>query len=96
MGLPKVADLAMGKSFRDAVELPTFAAASVDLLARMVRPLFAKLGARAAAGDPASRAEEFAARGFHDASLNRVIEAAGISKAFDGSTSRSSGRTVSE
>jgi 2-polyprenyl-6-methoxyphenol hydroxylase-like FAD-dependent oxidoreductase len=27
MGLPKVADLAMGKSFRDAVELPTFAAA---------------------------------------------------------------------
>ena len=27
MGLPKVADLAMGKSFHDAVELPTFAAA---------------------------------------------------------------------
>jgi 2-polyprenyl-6-methoxyphenol hydroxylase-like FAD-dependent oxidoreductase len=27
MGLPKVADLAMGKSFRDAVELPTFATA---------------------------------------------------------------------
>jgi hypothetical protein len=27
MGLPKVADLAMGSSFRDAVELPTFAAA---------------------------------------------------------------------
>lgn len=27
MGLPKVADLAMGKSFRDAVELPAFAAA---------------------------------------------------------------------
>jgi 2-polyprenyl-6-methoxyphenol hydroxylase-like FAD-dependent oxidoreductase len=27
MGLPKVADLVMGKSFRDAVELPTFAAA---------------------------------------------------------------------
>jgi 2-polyprenyl-6-methoxyphenol hydroxylase-like FAD-dependent oxidoreductase len=27
MGLPKVADLAMGRSFRDAVELPTFAAA---------------------------------------------------------------------
>jgi 2-polyprenyl-6-methoxyphenol hydroxylase-like FAD-dependent oxidoreductase len=27
MGLPKVADIAMGKSFRDAVELPTFAAA---------------------------------------------------------------------
>ncbi len=26
MGLPKVADLAMGKSFRDAVELPTFVA----------------------------------------------------------------------
>ena len=26
MGLPKVADLAMGRSFRDAVELPTFAA----------------------------------------------------------------------
>lgn len=27
MGLPKVADLVMGKGFRDAVELPTFAAA---------------------------------------------------------------------
>jgi 2-polyprenyl-6-methoxyphenol hydroxylase-like FAD-dependent oxidoreductase len=27
MGLPKVADFAMGRSFRDAVELPTFAAA---------------------------------------------------------------------
>jgi 2-polyprenyl-6-methoxyphenol hydroxylase-like FAD-dependent oxidoreductase len=27
MGLPKVADLAMGRSFRDAVELPAFAAA---------------------------------------------------------------------
>jgi 2-polyprenyl-6-methoxyphenol hydroxylase-like FAD-dependent oxidoreductase len=27
MGLPKVADLAMGKSFRDAVELPTITAA---------------------------------------------------------------------
>ena len=27
MGLPKVADLVMGRSFRDAVELPTFAAA---------------------------------------------------------------------
>jgi len=27
MGLPKVGDLAMGKSFRDAVELPTFVAA---------------------------------------------------------------------
>ena len=27
MGLPKVADLAMGKSFRDAIELPAFAAA---------------------------------------------------------------------
>jgi 2-polyprenyl-6-methoxyphenol hydroxylase-like FAD-dependent oxidoreductase len=27
IGLPKVADLAMGRSFRDAVELPTFAAA---------------------------------------------------------------------
>ena len=27
MGLPKVADLAMGRSFRDAVELPTFTAA---------------------------------------------------------------------
>ena len=27
MGLPKVADLVMGKSFRDAVELPAFAAA---------------------------------------------------------------------
>jgi hypothetical protein len=27
MRLPKVADLAMGKSFRDAVELPTFVAA---------------------------------------------------------------------
>jgi 2-polyprenyl-6-methoxyphenol hydroxylase-like FAD-dependent oxidoreductase len=26
MGLPKIADLAMGRSFRDAVELPTFAA----------------------------------------------------------------------
>ena len=26
MGLPKVADLAMGKSFHDAVELPKFAA----------------------------------------------------------------------
>ena len=29
MGLPKVADLAMGKSFHDAVELPTFPAARV-------------------------------------------------------------------
>ena len=27
MGLPKVADLAMGRSFRDAVELPAFPAA---------------------------------------------------------------------
>ena len=27
MGLPKVADLVMGRNFRDAVELPTFAAA---------------------------------------------------------------------
>jgi len=27
MGLPKVADLAMGRSFRDAVELPAFHAA---------------------------------------------------------------------
>jgi 2-polyprenyl-6-methoxyphenol hydroxylase-like FAD-dependent oxidoreductase len=27
MGLPKVADLAMGRSFRDAVELPAFSAA---------------------------------------------------------------------
>jgi hypothetical protein len=25
MGLPRIADLAMGKSFRDAVDLPTFA-----------------------------------------------------------------------
>lgn len=29
MGLPKVADLAMGKSFHDAVELPTFPAGRV-------------------------------------------------------------------
>ena len=27
MGLPKVADLAMGRSFHDAIELPTFATA---------------------------------------------------------------------
>jgi hypothetical protein len=27
MGLPKVTDLAMGKSFHDAIELPAFAAA---------------------------------------------------------------------
>jgi hypothetical protein len=27
MGLPKVADLVMGRSFRDAVKLPSFAAA---------------------------------------------------------------------
>ena len=55
----------------------------------MVRPRFAKLPPAQQQAILRAALEEFAAHGFHDASLNRVIEAAGISKGsmyyyFDG------------
>lgn len=55
----------------------------------MVRPRFAKLPAHQQESIVQAALSEFAAHGFHDASLNRVIEAAGISKGslyyyFDG------------
>lgn len=55
----------------------------------MVRPRFAKLPPQQQEAILSAALEEFAAHGFHDASLNRVIEAAGISKGsmyyyFDG------------
>ncbi|HWT51730.1 MAG TPA: TetR/AcrR family transcriptional regulator, partial [Caulobacter sp.] len=55
----------------------------------MVRPRFAKLPAPQQQAIVQAALSEFAAHGFHDASLNRVIEAAGISKGslyyyFDG------------
>ncbi len=55
----------------------------------MVRPRFAKLPPAQQQTILAAALDEFAAHGFHDASLNRVIEAAGISKGslyyyFDG------------
>jgi AcrR family transcriptional regulator len=55
----------------------------------MVRPRFAKLAPGQQQAILQAALEEFATRGFHDASLNRVIEAAGISKGsmyyyFDG------------
>jgi AcrR family transcriptional regulator len=55
----------------------------------MVRPRFAKLDPAQQHAILAAALEEFAAHGFHDASLNRVIESAGISKGsmyyyFDG------------
>lgn len=55
----------------------------------MVRPRFAKLPSAQQEAILRSAREEFAAHGFRDASLNRVIEAAGISKGsmyyyFDG------------
>ena len=55
----------------------------------MVRPRFAKLPERQQQAIVQAALDEFAAHGFHDASLNRVIEAAGISKGslyyyFDG------------
>lgn len=55
----------------------------------MVRPRFAKLPAAQQQAIVQAALDEFAAHGFHDASLNRVIEAAGISKGslyyyFDG------------
>jgi AcrR family transcriptional regulator len=55
----------------------------------MVRPRFAKLSPGQQQAIRQAAADEFAAHGFHDASLNRVIEAAGISKGslyyyFDG------------
>ena len=55
----------------------------------MVRPRFAKLPAAQQQAILRAALDEFAAHGFHDASLNRVIEAAGISKGsmyyyFDG------------
>lgn len=55
----------------------------------MVRPRFAKLPPAQQQAILRSALDEFAAHGFHDASLNRVIEAAGISKGsmyyyFDG------------
>ncbi|HEY4153358.1 MAG TPA: TetR/AcrR family transcriptional regulator [Pseudolysinimonas sp.] len=55
----------------------------------MVRPRFAKLPAQQQQAIVQAALDEFAAHGFHDASLNRVIEAAGISKGslyyyFDG------------
>lgn len=55
----------------------------------MVRPRFAKLPAHQQQAIVQAALDEFATHGFHDASLNRVIEAAGISKGslyyyFDG------------
>jgi AcrR family transcriptional regulator len=55
----------------------------------MVRPRFAKLPPAQQQAILTAALEEFAAHGFHDASLNRVIESAGISKGsmyyyFDG------------
>jgi AcrR family transcriptional regulator len=55
----------------------------------MVRPRFARLPLQQQQAILQAALEEFAAHGFHDASLNRVIEAAGISKGsmyyyFDG------------
>lgn len=55
----------------------------------MVRPRFAKLPPAQQQLILSTALEEFAAHGFHDASLNRVIESAGISKGsmyyyFDG------------
>lgn len=46
----------------------------------MVRPRFAKLPAAQQASIVQAALDEFATHGFHDASLNRVIDAAGISK----------------
>jgi AcrR family transcriptional regulator len=46
----------------------------------MVRPRFAKLPQTQRDAILRAALDEFAAHGFHDASLNRVIEAAGISK----------------
>src|SRR5690242_4090561 len=46
----------------------------------MVRPRFAKLPATQQQAILGAALDEFAAYGFYDASLNRVIEAAGISK----------------
>lgn len=58
-------------------------------LDHMARPRFAKLPAAQQQAILRAALNEFAAHGFHDASLNRVIEAAGISKGsmyyyFDG------------
>jgi AcrR family transcriptional regulator len=55
----------------------------------MVRPRFVKLAPAQQQAILNAALDEFAARGFHDASLNRVIEAAGTSKGsmyyyFDG------------
>jgi AcrR family transcriptional regulator len=55
----------------------------------MVRPRFANLPREQQQAIVRAARDEFAGRGFHDASLNRVIEAAGISKGsmyyyFDG------------
>jgi AcrR family transcriptional regulator len=55
----------------------------------MVRPRFAKLPPEQQQAILHAALQEFAAHGFHDASLNRVIDAAGISKGsmyyyFDG------------
>lgn len=46
----------------------------------MVRPRFARLPADQQRAILDAAADEFAAHGFHDASLNRIIDAAGISK----------------
>ena len=46
----------------------------------MVRPRFAKLRQSQQQAILGAALGEFAAHGFHDASLNRVIDAAGISK----------------
>ncbi len=55
----------------------------------MVRPRFAKLAPEQQQRILQAAIDEFSAHGFHDASLNQVIEAAGISKGslyyyFDG------------
>ncbi len=59
----------------------------------MVRSRFAKLRPEQQQAILRAALDEFAARGFHEASLNRVIEAAGISKGsmyyyFDGKEDR--------
>lgn len=46
----------------------------------MVRPRFTKLAAHQQRAIVQAALDEFATHGFHDASLNRIIDAAGISK----------------
>ena len=89
MGLPKVADIAMGRSFHDRVELPSFPELNSDTLSEWSDPDSPNCLRHQQQAIVQAALDEFAAHGFHDASLNRVIEAAGISKGsmyyyFDG------------